>query len=65
MQENAQVWYISYSLFQHSAGVQKPGCALVLRDKKFGQKKRTLSLRYKMAARLIFTPTVSVLHDVG
>jgi len=28
-------------------------------------KKELLSLRYKMAARLIFTPSVSVLHDVG
>jgi len=28
-------------------------------------KKRTLSLRYKMAARPNFTPAVSVLHDVG
>jgi len=52
-------------LFQHNAGVQKPGRALELRDKKFGQKKGTLGLRYKMAARLIFTPAVSVLHDVG
>jgi len=29
------------------------------------KKKRSLSFRYKMAARLIFTPPVSVLHDVG
>jgi len=28
-------------------------------------KKRTSSLCYKIAAHLIFTPAVSVLHDVG
>jgi len=32
MQENAQVQYISYSLFEHSAGVQKPSRVLALRD---------------------------------
>jgi len=56
--------YSIFRLLQHSAVVQKPGRALALRDEKFG-KKRTLSLRYKMAARLIFTPAASVLHDVG
>jgi len=38
-QENTQVRYISYSMFQHSAVVQKPGRALEPRDSKFGQKK--------------------------
>jgi len=32
MQENVQVQYILYSLFQHSVGVQKPGRALRLRN---------------------------------
>ena len=56
-----------YSLFQHSAGAQKAGRALEPRLKVWSKKKKkrtTLSLRYKMAARQIFSPAESVLHDV-
>jgi len=64
MQENTQVRYISYSLFQHSAGCKNPVAHSCCASKQFG-KKELLSLRYKMPARLIFTPAVAVLQDGG
>jgi len=38
-QENSQVQYIWYILFQHSTQVLKYGRALILYDKRFGKKK--------------------------
>jgi len=60
---------LKYSIFQITCFNIVQGCKNLVAHshcaiKKFGQKK-TLNLGYKMAACLIFTSAVSVLHDVG
>jgi len=52
-----------YSIFRMACFSIAQGCKILVVHSQSATK--NLSLHYKMAARLIFTPAVSVLHDVG